>query len=267
VDYLDTQLQQIQDDNLQEFIDPLIGSAVLGTGYLIGALAFFLWAGNEFAKSLKIDKKLSKRINEILGSGNKWIVHIYPSPTLNAFALGMGRHIFVTDGLKKTLNQRELEAVMLHEIHHNKSKDTYKSLAYKHSFFYLITYITLISAIVSYPLAVLVFAFLIKSTNISHNIILGKRLEIKADKFTVEYGYGKDLVSALLKLEKHSQKAKRKDPCGKWCQLENKVSEIIDEHPSTKKRVEVILRKTGKVKGLSFVKIKDFIEKEFKQNG
>lgn len=265
---LDSQLQQIQNENLQE-IDPLIGTAILATGYLISALSFLLYSAGEISRALKPDKALSKRVNEILGTGNRWIVHRYPDKSPNAFALGMGRHIFITTGLLDMLTKREVEAVLLHEIHHNKNKDAFKSLAYKHSFFYLITFIALSTATTAaaIPLGFLAFMLMIKANNIAHDRIIGRSQEIKADKFSVKYGYGNELISAFQKIDKYINKIYSSKPCGKWCQLERKTSDIIDEHPSTKKRTETILRSADKIKKMSFTRIKDFIMRIFKENG
>ena len=56
-----------------------------------------------------------------------------------------------------------------------------------------------------------------------------------------------------------------KTDCGKICQLSNKIGEAIDEHPPLKKRVENVLKKADKLKGvlktMSFKKIRDFVMK------
>lgn len=265
MDYLDTQLQLIQEEELIEF-DPLTGAAVIGTSYLIGSLAFFFLAVGSVTRALKVDKALSKRLNEILNSGNHWIVHLYPDKAPNAFALGMGRHVFITTGALTLLNKREVEAVILHEIHHNKNKDTYKSLAFKHSFFYLVSFLAL--SINSLGLAIFTFLLMLKVLSITNNRILGRNLEIKADRFAVEHGYGKELISALSKIDKYIKQLYSSKPCGKMCELERKISEMIDEHPSFKKRVEIILRESDKVlKIKTFKGIRDFITRTFKQNG
>lgn len=265
MDYLDTQLQLIQEEELTEF-DPLTGAAIAGTSYLIGSLAFLFLAIGPMISALKVDKPLSKRLNEILNSGNHWIVHTYPEKTPNAFALGMGRHVFITTGLLELLNQREVEAVMLHEIHHNKNKDTYKSLAYRHSFFYLITFLAL--SINSLTLSLFAFVLMFKITEILRNRMLGRHLEIKADRFSAEHGYGKDLITALEKIDKYIKKLYASKPCGKMCELERKISEMIDEHPPMKKRVEIILRESDKIlKMKTFKQVRDFIARTFKQNG
>ncbi|MFW9871766.1 MAG: M48 family metallopeptidase [Candidatus Thorarchaeota archaeon] len=263
---LDKYLDRIQEEKLTE-IDPLIGTAVAGTAYLIGSLAFFLYSVREITRSLKVHKPLTERINMILSSGNHWVVHIYPHPMPNAFALGMGRHIFVTQGLIKMLSQRELEAVLLHEVHHNKNKDTYKHMAYKHSFFYLITFLALSTSSFSLPLGILSFIMMTKANNIAYALLIGRKMELKADKFSSKYGYGKDLISAFEKIDKEIERMYRKQSCGQWCQLERKVSDLIDEHPTTKKRVETILKKSDKLTKSNLVKLKDTIARIFKHNG
>jgi len=255
MNYLDTQLQVIQGEELTEF-DPLTGTLAIGTGYLVGSLAFFFLLVGSMINSLKTDKPLTDKINAILNSGNRWVVHRFPDKSPNAFALGMGRHVFVTDGLIKLLSERELEAVLLHEVHHNKNKDTYKQLAYKHSFFYLIAFLALSTN--SFPLAILVFLLLTRVNDIAHARLLGRRAEAKADRHAVEHGYAKDLISALEKIDNFVKQQMRKKPCGKICQIERKLSEMIDEHPTTKKRVELILRQADKLTKLkTFKRIKN----------
>jgi Zn-dependent protease with chaperone function len=262
---LDKHLLVIQEDNISEF-DPLTATAVVGTAYLISSLSFFFYSVGEISRALKVDKTLSDRMNIITGEKGRWKVHIYPDPkSPNAFALGMGRHIFVTTGLLEILSKREVEAVLIHEIHHNKNKDAYKSLAYKHSFFYLVTFLALSTAAAfSLPLGILAFILLNKAINISHALVLGRRQEIKADKYTIQFGYEKDLISAFHKIDAVVEKMYRQKPCGNWCQLERKVSEMIDEHPSTKTRVETILKTSDKLGKQSIVKLKDKIARSFK---
>jgi Zn-dependent protease with chaperone function len=271
MNYLDSQLQKIQEDNIQE-IEPLILSAVVGTVYLISTITTFLLSASQLKKRIKIDKKWTKKINNILKSKGKWIVHIFPDPTPNAFAIG-GRHIFITSGLSKILTTREIEAVLLHEVYHNKDKHIYKKLAYKHSLIYLILFaaISASAATGAFPLGLLVLFLLNNVSEIAYNRIVGRRHEIKSDEFAIKLGYGKDLITSLKKLEKALHKQMKKTSCGVWCKFERKVSDAIDEHPSTRKRVEVILRKSSELdklmKTASFGKIKKFIEGVFKKNG
>ena len=273
MDYLDKQLQRIQEDDLQE-IDPftLSATAAVGTAYLVGAITTYLIAASQMKSRIKVDKKLTKRLNEILDSKGKWIIHIYPDPSPNAFAIG-GRNVFITTGLLKVLTHREVEAVLLHEVYHNKDKHIYKKLAYTHSFAYLIIFIAMsVSAATgAYPLGILTLFLLIKVADIAFNRVAGRRFEIKADEHAIKFGYGKELISSLKKLEKILAERMKKIKCGTWCQFERKISEAIDEHPPAKKRVEIILRKSQELgrlmKTTSFGKIKDFVTKVFKENG
>lgn len=269
---LDKHLVVIQEDELQEQdIDMILGAtAVAGTAYLIASLGFFLLATFQMQNALKIDKDLTDRMNTITGTPNHWIVHIYPDPkTPNAFALGRGKHMFITTGLLKLLEKREVEAVLLHEIHHNKNKDAYKSLAYKHSFAYLVIFIALTAgAATAFPaVGFLAFLLMNKIVEISHALVLGRHQELSADRYTVQFGYGKDLISAFKKIDKFIENLYRKRGCNSWCRLERKMSGMIDEHPSTKKRVETVLRTMEKFKGKTFTKIKDLVARTLKQNG
>lgn len=272
---LELQLQRVQEDNIQE-LDPLTfglaTAGIIGTARLVAQLTTFLLASAAMRRIIKVDKKLTKRINVILKSGSKWVVHLYPDPGPNAFAIG-GKHIFITTGLLKLLDKREVEAVMLHEVFHNKDLHIWKQFAMTNSFFYLLTFIamTATAATGMFYLGLLIFYIINKVSSIAYNRISGRRHELKADDYAVKHGYGKDMAGALLKMEQWVAKARSKSYCDKFCQLERKISDAIDEHPPLQKRVEIVLRKTNELaqvmKSASFGKIKNFVEKVFKENG
>jgi len=263
---LNKHLERIQED-------PITVAGVVGTAYLLASFATLLFTAATMSSSLKVDKKLSRQMNKIMDSGNRWIVHEFPDQSPNAFAFGFGRHIFMTTGLRRLLNQREVEAVLLHEISHNKNKDTYKSMAFRHSLFYLITFVgfSIAMATASFPLGFLAFILLINSSSIAEARIIGRRAEIRADDNAIRYGYGKDLASGLKKVDKIIDRMYASKKCGKFCQLERKVSDAIDEHPPIKKRIETILQKTEQLnkilKSRNLQKIKNFLGVEFKNNG
>lgn len=274
---LDLQLQKIQEDNIQEIDAAMIafGGAVAvtaGTVRLIAQLVTYFLAAATMRKRIKVDKNLTKRINGILRSGNKWIVHIFPDTTPNAFAIG-GKHVFVTTGLTKLLDEREIEAVMLHEVFHNKDLHLWKQFAMTNSFFYLLVFIatTAASSVGLFFLGFIIFYTMNKVVSILYNRLLGRRHEKKADEFAVKHGYGKDMASALLKMEKYIEKMRERTQCNTLCQLERKISDALDEHPPLKKRVEIVLRKSDELgsvmKSASFAKINKFVTRVFKQNG
>jgi len=280
MDILDYYLDNINEQNkeIQEIIDPTLiipiaGGVALGVGtiYTIGLITSILLAASLFNKSIKVDPLLSKKINNILKSGNRWVVHKYKDATPNAFAL-KGNDVFITTGLIKLLNEREQTAALLHETFHNKSLHTWKQVGVESSFVYLIVFVSITSTITIFPgLAFLVAYILKKSVNIAYARLIGRRNEIKADEFATIHGYGHDLISAFNKMEKWAKSKKSNAPCDKICQIQRKISDAIDEHPSTKKRIEIILRKTNKLnqilKNGSFKKISTYVSGVFKNNG
>lgn len=274
--YLDQVKESEELETIQEFdADTLlkIGTFAAGIGSLvvIGKLISFLLAASSLKRSIKVDPKYTKRLNDIL-SEKRWHVHIYPDPNPNAFAIG-GDNVFMTTGLKKILTPREIEAILLHEAFHNKDLHIWKKVAYESAFTYLIAFVSITTIVATGGLPFLGFliGFLMKNlSNIAYARIVGRRHEIKADEYAVKYGYANELASSLTKLENLMRKMQSKYICNKVCQFERKISEAIDEHPPFKKRVEIILKKaeeldkamSGGVKALS-----KFVLGVFKNNG
>lgn len=244
-----------KEETLQE-IEPILavglgGAAILIAGQLLAMLIqslTFISAAKE-----KSDKVLTKKINEILGK-SKWKVLLIKDKSPNAFVIGP-RVIMITTGLKKMLTDRELTAVMLHEAWHVKSFHVYKKLLYK----YPVLAATLMAsfavmASTGIPhLALLVFFILKRVASIPYDLTVGRRQETKSDSYAIKMGYGKELASALAKLEKLYLKEMKN--CVGACKIISNLSEALDEHPSLKKRVERILKKTEIAKALAAGKV------------
>jgi len=273
--YIDYYMDQLkEDENLNE-MDPVSMGAgyalVAGSVYTIAMVIQFLIATASYRNSVKVDAPLSKRLNEILKSGNKWIVHIFPDAGPNAFAIG-GRHVYITTGLLKILSDREIDAVLLHEVYHNKDMHVWRNVAAESSFLYLCAFVaaTAMFSGVAWPLAVIMFHIMRLSFRCIFARFRGRYFEIKSDEFAVKHGYGDELISALKKIEGWAKEHMKSQPCGKVCQLERKISEEIDEHPPVKKRIEIILRKQkelGQAMSGGYKAIENFVTGVFKQNG
>lgn len=244
---LEIYLDKIQKEEQLQEVDPLTaGGIALGAGTLMVLLNLIrLLSGiSDLKKSLKVHKGLSKELNDILNSGNKWSVQIVPDISPNAFAAG-GTYVFITSGLLKILNKREQMAVLLHEVYHNKKKHLAKKLAYEYSLYYLLIYIIslLTPGIHLFFLALFAFQISLAILKIPYAITVGRRKEYNADAYSIRFGYADDEISALKKIETELAKMSRGQKCGVICQLVNKISHAINEHPSIQKRVERILRK------------------------
>lgn len=273
---LDYYMEQLKEPEQLNEVDPItMGAAIslgAGTIYTVSMLIQFFIATAMYRKTVKVDQKLTQRLNGILDSGEKWIVHIFPDKAPNAFAIG-GRHVYITTGLLKILNEREVDAVLLHEVYHNKDMHVWKNLAAESSFLYLTIFINVSiwwGSAGAFPLALITFFIIRNSMRILYARFRGRHFEIKSDEFAVKQGYGPELVSALKKIEAWAKKAMAGQKCNKFCQLERKISEEIDEHPPIKKRIETILRKTKELDqamASGYKAISTLVMGVFKQNG
>ena len=271
---IDYYLDKLREDTNLTEIEPMtmgIVAGLVGTGLVVGNLISFFMGVRAFKNSIKVDKKLSERINEILKSDNTWKVHIFPDVAPNAFAIS-GNDVFITTKLVNILTEREIDAVLLHEIYHNKDLHVWKKLAFDSAFTYLVVFVSVTTSLTLFiPLLGFIVAFLLREVGTAaYARMIGRRHEYKADEFAVQYGYGPELVSSLTKIEGWANKIKSSKKCEKWCQLERKISDAIDEHPPFKKRVEIILRKTNELNrsiNSGFGAINKFVLGVFKNNG
>lgn len=219
--------------------------------YLFEAiLAFTIMIVLLFANS-KRDLHLESILEKI--TGKKYFVRIVYQTQPNAFCFGgLGRSVFVTHGLITLLTEREIIAVCLHEIGHITNYDTIKNLAVAgasagtthliiNAFSRKIaesnfTKTKLISGVI---LTVLICLVILKAPG----LLLGKIHEYRADRYASKYGYGKDLISALQKLEKWIKEYKFKmyGPETKFSKILDKISNFLDVHPEFKDRIKALL--------------------------
>ena len=260
--YLETKLNVIQE------VEP-ITTITISTAIVISHLVTLLLVTSSIIKQTKVSKKYSKQINRILKSGNKWIVHIYASPTPNAFSFGFGRHLFLTSTVVKILTDDEINSILLHEAYHSSKKHIVKELAYKYPFYYIVVFVIMnsVTSGIMFPLVFLAIFILDKVGDIAFDITIARRMEYNADSYAAKHGYGQELISALDKISNWIEAHTRKK-CGKWCQIIRTLDKVISDHPSYKKRVENILKHTTQLakvlKTKNFGKIKEFVIKMWK---
>lgn len=270
---LDKQLSIIQDqENINE-VEPLTsvvaGGLVIGSVYIIANFVSFLLAATSMRISNPVSRDLTGRITKILND-RKWVVHAVKDDNPNAFAIG-GKHIFVTTGLRKFMTEREVDAIMIHEVYHNKRKHIYKRMAYEYPLFYLIVTMSFAAMILVTPIiGFLAFLIMRKITQIAYNVSFGRKHEREADAYAAKLGYGPEMRSALEKLEKEYLKMLRSPKCDAICRIINKLDQVIDEHPPIRERIENLLEKEKELarvlKTRSFKKIKDFVVQEFRKD-
>lgn len=264
---LDEHLDKIQEYNPLDMTDVELfkagAVAVVGSTLVLANLILVFMEIRDIKKTTKKSPKHSKMINDVLGTKD-WQVNLVKDPAPNAFAAG-GKYIFLTTGLLKHLNDREITAIMLHEAYHNKKKHLGKQLAYDYPFYYLLLYlITFVFSPFTFFLAYLTFKIGLAIVRIPYKIIIGRKHEYQSDDYAAKYGYGKELISAFKKFEQLIQKHMSKQKCGKLCKIVEKLDKVLDEHPSFKNRIERVLKNKQAMKGLvsgNFGKIKNSIVK------
>ena len=272
---VDHYLDQVSENKVVELQEDdalvAIGGVTLAIGsvLLVKNLIMFFLSVAAFKSTVKIDPKLSKEFNSVINDGKQWRVRVFPEETPNAFAI-TGKDVFITTGLLKMLNKREVMGVLLHEAWHCKDLHVWKNVASESVFIYLIVFCAM-TASAAVPFLGVLVAFLMKNVyNIMYARLVGRRHELKADEYAVKFGYGKELISSLSKMEKWADKIRSQQHCNKICQLERSISEAIDEHPPTKKRIEIILRKSKELDravSSGFRAIQKFVVGVFKNNG
>jgi len=231
-------------DHLQE-IEPTTAA-----GIVIGSMTFLMIVGGPIlqahmlVKTSKRHKVLEKKLKDILQDGRDWKIYIMKEKLPNAGILSEKPEIFVTSGLFKYVTDREVMAILLHEVGHIRGFHATKqgwstailvSPAIAAATTTLFNTATLVASALA-PLAVMAILFT------SHMIMLpmSRSHEYKADEHTIRYGYGKDLASALKKMIKVHQKGHSK--------LSKKIASYLDPHPTVERRVANILLHASTIK-------------------
>jgi Zn-dependent protease with chaperone function len=185
-------------------------------------------------------------------TGKNYIVRVLPMDQPNGFCFGgVGNSIFLTKGLIKILNEREVISVCLHEAGHITNLDSIKMGALSLANFgvtsYMIQSLTKKMTVVSNAelrmlFSIVVFIILVSYSVKVTSIFLDKINEYRADKYTVKFGYGNDLISALTKLENWVKEYKFKvyGEETKFEKFMDKIQGIVDAHPSTENRVKAL---------------------------
>ena len=255
-------LVKVNEEHLQE--DPLSVALIYGSISVAINLTMVLTSTYIMMKSFKDNKKLSKKLNDVLGTTN-WKVKIMKEKMPNAMVIGP-KAVFLTTGLIDLMNPRELMSIMLHEVYHVKDWHIQKQLAVQYPLFYIVIFI--MASGVAFPMGplillnMLIFNIMINALMIPYKITIGRKHEKDADAYSIKFGYGKDMISALNKLESFYKKAMKDQKCGSVCKAIEKINEAIDEHPSIRKRVEHILKQSDlfkKVMSGKFKVVKDYI--------
>lgn len=239
-------VEKLNKKSEQEELNEQIGLQLIFQGIMLFFTLVFITL--LFFLASKPNDKLTRIAQKVTGE-NKWKVRILDSKVPNAMALAVGTHIiFINKGLVKMLTERELIAVMLHEVKHMKTLDSLQK-------------ITIIGGLPAF-LGILAARFAMNPTTMGLSVAcslisvlcimflptfvkvtLGRWHETTADSYAVKFGYGKELASTLDKMDKWVKKEEAKHECGVICRLNKKIERTFDEHPETQVRIERILQK------------------------
>jgi Zn-dependent protease with chaperone function len=248
-------------EQIQEFdIDPeaAIGvGAGIATFLILKELIFFFIFAAQIARQTKVDPKMSKRLNEILkkmGVNKVFSAHVVPQKAPNAFTPG-GKHVYMTTGLMKVLNEREVDAVLLHEVYHAIDHHVLKRMATEFPLYYIAAPIAVATATAAFPISmiigIIVFTIMMAIMKIPLTLLLYRKHEYDADNYAVKAGYGKEMASALTKLEKEYVRLTQGRQCGKVCKVVERIEQSMDEHPQTRDRIERALKNAELMKAIA----------------
>ena len=225
-------------------------------GSLLVSLFSVVITSYNLKKRSKVDVTLTKKINTILKSGNKYIVHVISLKEPNAFALGFGHRLFITDALLQLLDEREITAVLLHEAYHAAKKHGLKFVVFNSTFLAIVASFISTASFAS----ALLFVFMMFLSTPLWNILISKRLELRADSFAVKQGYGNELSNALEKLQVWVNKRRPPSECTTIvCKIVTKIDQLLSSHPEIETRLKNILGQISKLKNVSLQKIKKIV--------
>ena len=232
---------------LVSFVVPTIYVLPIGNNYRnMGVVVFlgvylFIWLLSTpyktmlFLNARKIpDSDLSMLLNKLFKDNGikKYSLYYWDSSDSkenNALMSGIfKKYLFVSSTLIATLTDKELEAVVLHEIGHLKNNHLKKMLVFKMILLLavsvMVVYLVLFETIKIFMIFILIVIFILAARiNLSNS----KKCEEQADLYVNSKGYGKYLISALKKIELDGI-------------CESKIDEFLSSHPNSSKRISKI---------------------------
>jgi len=210
--------QKYQTENLNE------GFIVYGILVLVFNLIKFIITlnYNKFIRGFR-DENLESELTNIIGENN---IKIYITSNESKIRAGASiNEIFIHPHLIKTMTDREIMAVILHEYYHITNKHILQKLIIDS--FPVIAYMNFESW--------LIFLVLPQVTNLILSKTYYRKFEHNADNLAYKHGYGKDLATALNKINIDLEFEKSK--LSKVEKIIYKIKKIFDVHPTIEKRI------------------------------
>lgn len=196
----------------------------------------FLYAQYKIRRST-INKKWSNSISKVVKSQYK--VRVIDDENFNAFKTLGTNDIFITKGLLEILEDKEIIAVLLHEVSHCKQHDALKLIIAIPFLRWLASYIFNRSENSKRDLIISASFLLIMFFAVPYYM---RMQELKCDSFVAKMGYGNYLKSALEKIEGNVQyKTTLADSI-------ERLKNICSLHPEMKDRLcQIIKTKSNQV--------------------
>lgn len=198
-------------------------------------------------------ESLTKKLKDITKK-SKVKAYMIADDSMNAFSLGT-KSLYITRGLYKILNEKERIAVLLHEYGHTIHHHSYKRMVV--SSLSVMAWVNIVIKFVQ-TLPGMMLGFMFDTIiNTMYNAIYGKKHEFIADSVAAQYGYKKELVSALNKLEKIVRKQLCKGLSKQECDNALEQLHKWSDHPDFSERVKKLsLRYT-------LIMVKKFVASNF----
>jgi Zn-dependent protease with chaperone function len=225
------------------------GSIVFSSALLVRFIMEILFRIAIKVNTRKIETDLSKKVSEI--TGKKYTVISIKDESPNAFVFTVFKqNIYVTTGLIKLLpNERELISILLHEAGHMINHDVIQGRLSQDGslWFFNAIFIALDIKILKLRVPEALFGSMIMAVIIIGFLShwwwkIGRKQETRADVYTVQYGYGKDLINALKKFEKYIEKElKRLEKDDPEIRQRYEEAKQYDVHPEIKDRIKKLL--------------------------
>jgi Zn-dependent protease with chaperone function len=242
------------------FFDSLSVSAAI---YALFTTVMIIQAKN-ITKNLIVDKYYSKKLSDILKEPyTVKIAKVIGGP--NAFAINVfnNNEVFCTSKLRQIFPEKEIIAILLHEVGHTKQKSRmYIDYVSETSLLSILLFFISKWSLTDIPGKIVIGFSLIFRSVLYHlsSAFISRQYEYDADSFAVKYGYGKYLKNALLRL--HNIQEKDLKECQTiLCKISRFLNEIFSSHPDLSKRLKAILEKLSNSNSLPSLSSENMYDK------
>lgn len=190
------------------------------------------------------DPKLTSVVRDIVHD-NELTCYKIPDPTPNAFNIGTSSLYYYT-GIHKLVGDKELIAIMLHEYGHYVGGHVWEKLAgltvaiglLAGTMALVLSGLPVIAGSIAIVIVQILFGPVVMAIM---NKLIGRPQEYFADSYAAKHGYGRELITALKKLDSYIRGELCKGLTKQDCDDIIKDRHRWDEHPELEDRIRNIL--------------------------